>query len=408
MRGLAATTAGLLRMRRQWEQMAAGAGHLPGAGASAAPTASRLTLVRDFGSNPGALEMFTYVPASLPPAPALVVVLHGCTQTAAAYDYGSGWSDLADRHGFVLVYPQQNAANNQKTCFNWFVPGDIARDEGEALSIRQMVERASRDHGVDPARIFVTGLSAGGAMTAVMLATYPEVFAAGAVVAGLPYGAALNVQQALESMFQGRSMPASELGDLVRAASRHRGPWPRLSVWHGSADAVVKPGNAEELVKQWRDLHGLAETPDARDTVDGQSRRVWRDADGRDVIEAFAIAGMGHGTPLAVGEGEAKAGHASPYMLEAGISSSHHVAAFWGLTATSMPRTDGVALVSPDGTIRLEPKRPNAAKTGAKTRTETRVDATESKPAGPQFSASPLDVNAVIARAFRAAGLTRR
>jgi poly(3-hydroxybutyrate) depolymerase len=267
-----------------------------------------------------------------------------------------------------------------------------------------MVERASRDHGIDPARIFVTGLSAGGAMTAVMLATYPEIFAAGAVVAGLPYGAALNVQQALESMFQGRTMPASKLGDLVRAASPHRGPWPRLSVWHGSADAVVKPGNAEELVKQWRDLHGLAETPDARDTVDGQPRRVWRDAAGREVIEAFAIAGMGHGTPLAVGEGEARMGHAGPYMLEAGISSSHHIAAFWGLTDTRMPRTEGVALVSPDGTIRLEPKRPAAAKT----RTEPHVDATESKRAGPQFRTSPLDVNAVIARAFRAAGLTRR
>jgi poly(hydroxyalkanoate) depolymerase family esterase len=394
MRGLAATTASLARMRQQWEQMAARASRLPGAGPATPAVPSRLSPVSEFGTNPGALEMFTYVPDHLPPAPALVVVLHGCTQSAAAYDHGSGWSDLADRHGFVLVYPQQNAANNQKTCFNWFVPGDIARDRGEALSIRQMVERASRDHGIDPARIFVTGLSAGGAMTAVMLATYPELFAGGAVVAGLPYGAALNVQQALESMFQGRSLPGSRLGDLVRAASPHRGPWPRLSVWHGSADAVVKPGNAEELVKQWSNLHGLPEEPSARDIVDGQSRRTWRDAGGRAVMEAFAIAGMGHGTPLATGAGEGKAGHAGPYMLEAGISSTDHIAAFWGLTETRMPATDGIAVVSPDGTIRLDAKRP-----AAKTRVEPRVE--------PPSRAATLDVNAIIARAFRAAGLNR-
>ena len=103
-------------------------------------------------------------------APALVVVLHGCTQTAAGYDLGAGWSTLAERYGFVLLLPEQTPANNPKTCFNWFLPGDTARDRGEALSIRQMIEKTIGAHGVDRKRVFITGLSAGGAMTAAMLA----------------------------------------------------------------------------------------------------------------------------------------------------------------------------------------------------------------------------------------------
>src|SRR5918998_828227 len=98
-------------------------------------------------------------------------------QTAAGYDHGAGWSMLADRYGFVLLFPEQRQANNQRLCFNWYQSGDIERGRGEPLSIRQMIERMVRDHNVDPRRVFVTGLSAGGAMTSVMLATYPELFA---------------------------------------------------------------------------------------------------------------------------------------------------------------------------------------------------------------------------------------
>jgi poly(hydroxyalkanoate) depolymerase family esterase len=158
--------------------------------------------------------MFKYVPAQ--PEPALVVVLHGCTQTAANYDLGAGWSTLADRYGFVLLLPQQQASNNLNSCFNWFLADDIERGKGEARSIRQMVETMILDHGIDRGRVFVTGLSAGGAMTSVMLATYPDMFAAGAVIAGLPYRTATNVKEAFESMFQVRARSAREWGDLVR------------------------------------------------------------------------------------------------------------------------------------------------------------------------------------------------
>jgi len=297
------------------------------------PAFTHLTEVYEFGTNPGALRMFKYVPPVLArPNSALVVVLHGCTQTAAGYDLGAGWSTLADRYGFALLLPQQRASNNPKKGFNWFLPGDIGRGKGEALSIRQMVETMIIEHKIDRSRVFVNGLSAGGAMAAVMLATYPELFAAGAVIAGLPFGTAANVKEAFESMFHVRARPAHEWGDLVRSASRHRGPWPRISVWHGGADPVVKRENADQTVKQWIDVHGLDHEPTMVETVDGYPRQVWRNRAGHNVIESYTIPSMAHGTPLATGSSDKHCGVPGAFLLEVGISSSYHIAKFWGLT----------------------------------------------------------------------------
>ncbi len=248
---------------------------------------SRLKETAEFGANPGALRMFSFVPDNLAKPSPLVVVLHGCTQTADGYDAGAGWSTLADRYGFALLMPQQQPANNANTCFNWFLPEDTARGHGEPASIRHMIEHMAHGAGIDRRRIFITGLSAGGAMTSVMLATYPEIFAGGAIIAGLPYGIAGNVQEALKGMFQPSSRPASELGDLVRHASKHKGPWPKLSVWHGSADRTVNPANGDDVVKQWLDVHRLPTAPMSQSTVDGYPRQVWWNADGETVIEVL-------------------------------------------------------------------------------------------------------------------------
>src|SRR5437773_5920599 len=233
---------------------------------------TRLIEKKPRGSNPGALRMFSYVPADLPNAPALVVVLHGGLQTAAAYDLGAGWSTLADRYGLALLMPEQQRSNNTLNCFNWFLPEDSERGKGEALSISQMIKQMRLDHGIDPSRIFITGLSAGGAMTSVMLATYPEVFAGGAIIAGLPYGAAATVQEAFHVMAQARVRSSRTWGDRVWQASPHQGPWPKVSVWHGSADETVSVCNADEIIKQWTDLHGLSLRPTAADIVDGIPR----------------------------------------------------------------------------------------------------------------------------------------
>ena len=143
------------------------------------PANDRLAALPPIADNPGKLAGRLYVPNNIAgPAP-LVVVLHGCTQNAALYDHGSGWSALADKHGFILLFPEQNRTNNPLLCFNWFLPDDSGRGMGEAASIANMIAAVKAAHDVDPDRVFVTGLSAGGAMASVMLATYPELFAAG-------------------------------------------------------------------------------------------------------------------------------------------------------------------------------------------------------------------------------------
>lgn len=290
----------------------------------------RLQDVGSFGTNPGALNAKCHIPAQIASKPALVVVLHGCTQTAEGYDRGAGWSQLADDHGFILLFPEQQRGNNPNLCFNWFSPADNARDRGEALSIRQMIATMVDTHGIDTSRIFVTGLSAGGAMTSILLATYPELFAGGAIIAGLPFGAASNVPQALEAMRTPGNASSGQLGDRVRSASDHAGPWPRVSVWHGTADTVVNRANADAILAQWLSVHGLDDMPSATRNVAGHSYRIWNDAAGSALVEDYRIADMGHGTPLAT-TGEEACGTVMPHMLEAGISSTRRIAASWGL-----------------------------------------------------------------------------
>jgi len=407
------------RYRRQWETV------MEASGAATAPlrmpdAPSRLTEIAGFGSNPGNLRMLTYVPDNITPSPALVVVLHGCTQNAAGYDHGSGWSALADRYGFVLLYAEQQEANNPKRCFNWFQPGDIERDRGETHSIRQMVEHAVRRHGVDRSRIFVTGLSAGGAMTSTMLATYPEVFAGGAIVAGLPYHCATSVPEAFECMFQGQTRSAHEWGDLVRNASPHRGPWPTISVWHGSADATVKPMNAGEIIKQWANVHAISSDPTSSDTVNGFPHRTWTDASGRTVIEEYVITGMAHGTPLAVGNDENSYGAAGPFLLDVGISSSYRIAQFWGLTETAIddmqepvdekPAPQVVHEAHPFVVHAHEVHKPEVRKPDMQ---EPEVQMPKApftqngKDGGRKSAQSHLDIGAVITKALRAAGLMK-
>ena len=127
---------------------------------------SALAQVSTFGSNPGNLNMYVYRPDNLPANAPLVVAMHGCTQNANVYYSNSGWPKYADQWGFALVFPEQKSANAANACFNWFTAGDVERGNGEALSIKQMVDYALTSYGLNPARVYVTGLSAGGGMTA--------------------------------------------------------------------------------------------------------------------------------------------------------------------------------------------------------------------------------------------------
>ena len=399
-----------LAQRRTWARLMQAAGQMRSAATENDSRSSHLRETQNFGSNPGALRMFSHLPPQTSAGCALVVVLHGCTQSAAGYDRGAGWSTLANRFGFALLLPEQQRCNNPNGCFNWFQPGDIKRGRGEALSIRQMVGKMVSDQGIDPKRVFITGLSAGGAMTSVMLATYPDVFAGGAIIAGLPFGAASNVQQAFENMFQCPPRSARAWGDLVRHASPHKGPWPRVSVWHGGADATVIPSNADEIIKQWTNVHDLSTTPSAKTVVDGYPRQVWSDEAGNELIESYSITNMAHGTPLATGAADDNCGAVGPFLLEVGISSSYHIVKFFGLTTGDVRHIASarkeIMTIAPAQLYAsgAEPSPPNPGVIEG----EVLHPALHADPKTARIpGAVPLDIGAVITKALTAAGLMK-
>jgi poly(hydroxyalkanoate) depolymerase family esterase len=313
----------------------------------AAPAGVRLSEVSAFGPNPGALRMLTYKPPGLRPGAPLVVLLHGCGQSAEALAVGSGWIDLADRRGFALLCPEQTRGNNRGRCFNWFQPIDVRREGGEAASIRRMIDHFSAHARLDQRRVFITGLSAGGSMALAMLATAPELFAAGAVIAGVAYGAASSPGDALLAMTLGTARSPASLADAVRRASRHAGPWPRLAVWQGLADRTVAPANARRIVAQWVDLLGLDPTPSEVDALAGQTVSRWRNSAGRAVLELHLVEGMAHGAPLAA-TGPDGLGREGPFLLETGLSSTQEIARSWGLLDQPKPPREPTVKPSPN------------------------------------------------------------
>ena len=278
--------------------------------------------------------MFTFVPAQLQKPRALVVVLHGCGQTAAGYDLGAGWSTLAKHYGFALLMPEQQRVNNANSCFNWFNPEDTAREQRRG----RLDPADDRAHGRAitasiRSRVFITGLSAGGAMTSVMLATYPEVFAAGAVIAGLPYGIATQCARGAErhvpfAARAGRANSAISCAMPRIIAGRGRNcrcgtaaptapsipATPTRSSSSGSTCMICRPRRCRKAM------------------VDGYPRQVWWNADGETVVESYTITDMAHGTPLGLADNDQRYGAQGAFLIEAGISSSYHIAKFFGLT----------------------------------------------------------------------------
>ncbi len=286
--------------------------------------------IEPFGSNPGNLRM-RLLPASGPSRP-LVVALHGCTQTATGFADGSGWRRLAEANDFTLLLPEQRATNNRKTCFSWFEPRDTRRGEGEVESIRQMILHVLAVCRSDARRVYVTGLSAGGSMACALLATYPELFAGGAIVAGLPYGAADSAAEAFDCMFVGRTREPRLWGDAVRIAAPSPARWPTVAIWQGTADSVVKPINAGELVKQWTNVHGVAAQVPLEDDIGATTRRVWRNEAKRPCVIEYSVPGLGHGMPV---DDDAPP---APFFLPAGIDAAEQIAGDFEILRTQRTR----------------------------------------------------------------------
>jgi feruloyl esterase len=246
-------------------------------------------------------------------------------------------------------------------------------------------------------------------MTSVMLAVYPEVFAGGAIIAGLPFGIASNVREALGGMMQSTSRPSDKLGDLVRKASKHKGPWPKVSVWHGSADRTVNPGNADEIVKQWLDVHGLPSAPMSTGDVDGHPRDVWWNDEGETVVESYTITDMAHGTPLGLAGNDERYGAEGAFLIEAGISSSYHIAGFFGLTerVSEAPKPEVRNGAKPPITPSAATVSLQSSDLAATLWSRANKPVRQTKPVPCEPKRRGIDVGAVITRALTAAGLMK-
>jgi poly(hydroxyalkanoate) depolymerase family esterase len=230
----------------------------------------------------GSRRYRTYVPASAQGTPrGLVLMLHGCTQTPEDFAVGTGMNRVAEAEGLVVVYPAQTRSDNSMACWNWFRPGDQARGAGEPALLAELAQAAAAAHGVPADRIFVAGLSAGGAMAAVLAGTYPDVFAAAGVHSGLAHGCANDVLSAFAAM----------RGDGV--AGTPPATVARLFVVHGTADTTVHPSNARRIAAASR--HG-GELRSERGEAGGRryARAVAVNADGRPALEVLMVEGAAH------------------------------------------------------------------------------------------------------------------
>jgi poly(hydroxyalkanoate) depolymerase family esterase len=260
----------------------------------------------------GRHSYFVYTPKSYQvasPTP-LIVMLHGCTQTAEDFATGTSMNRLAEQYGFVVLYPQQSSLVNPRRCWNWFLPENQQRGSGEPARIVGMVNSLRRETNrwsIDPARMYVAGLSAGASMAVILGATYPDLFAAIGVHSGLAYRAATNVRSAFQAMRRGGPDPL-QMGRAAYAAMGNCARTVPTMVFHGTNDLTVIAANGDQVAQQWMHTNHLASgqayTADFHRPTQATSGVVakgypyvvatWRASDGEEVQSYWKIGGMGH------------------------------------------------------------------------------------------------------------------
>lgn len=289
-----------------------------------------------FGTNPGHLRMLLHQPVgNSTDSAALVVVLHGCSQDAKSVSRLTGWNKLADSLGFYVLYPQTRTVNNAGSCFNWFSPKHNQREKGEVRSIRSQINYMMRMYPIKKDKVFVVGLSAGGAMTVAMLACYPELFSAGACLAGGPYGGAKDLWESGKMMVGSDKRSAEDWAELVRSQNPDfSGSYPRLIISHGMKDPVVNVSNADELNKQWRGLLNLKDEADSLDYNFQDEERISRHSwtlDGDEVLIDYRIQDLGHRLLVDPGDALDQGGKTGMFGLDIDFHSTYWIAKDFGL-----------------------------------------------------------------------------
>jgi acetylxylan esterase len=273
--------------------------------AAAPASAATLTEVTNFGTNPSNLQMYLYVPDRLAaPAPILVAV-HYCTGSGPAFYSGSQFASLADRYGYIVIYPSVTRASK---CFDVSSPQALRHDGGsDPVGIVSMVRYVQQRYTTDPNRVFATGVSSGAMMTNVLLGDYPDVFRAGAAFAGVPFGcfATTNGSEWNSECANGTIIrTAQEWGDLVRNAfPGYTGARPRMQLWHGTNDETLRYPNFGEEIKQWTNVLGLSQTPSSTDSPQaGYTRTRYGGTGGQAPVEAISMQGVPHNLPVDAAE----------------------------------------------------------------------------------------------------------
>ncbi len=263
-------------------------------------SAAQLTEVTNFGNNPSNLRMHLYVPDSVKPKPAVLVALHYCTGSGPAFYSGTEFASLADRYGFIVIYP---SATRSGQCFDVSSPQALRRDGGsDPVGIRSMVDYVQRTYGSDPDRVYVTGASSGAMMTNVLLGNYPDVFRAGAAFMGVPHSCFATTDgsswNSLCANGQINRTP-QEWGDLVRAAyPGYTGPRPRVQLWHGTEDNILRYPNFGEEIEQWTNVLGVSQAPAYTDQPQANWIRTRYSGTGPQApVEAISVQGAGHTLP---------------------------------------------------------------------------------------------------------------
>ncbi|HEY3870894.1 MAG TPA: PHB depolymerase family esterase [Actinocrinis sp.] len=375
-----------------------------GSAAPARANTSTLNQVTSFGSNPGALQMYDYVPTTTTAASApLVVALHGCTQQASDYYNDSGWPKYADQWGFDLVFPQQTSSNNAEECFDFFTPSDDSRGDGEAASIIQMVQYMEAHYSINPSRVYVTGLSAGGGMTADLLADYPDVFASGSIDSGLPAQCATSETGAFTCMDGSVSNSVAQWAALAKNSDPgYSGSWPTVQIWQGTADYTVSTANSTELMDQWTGVWGISQTASSTASLTGgTSESIYDNAAGSPVVETFAISGMGHGLAVNPGSATDQCGATGAYFLSY-ICSTYYAATFWGLQNGSTASATASASASPS-TSPTHSASPSASPSASHTPT---ASASPSSTYTPQCFTASNYAQTQAGRAYQSGGYT--
>src|SRR5512138_3078465 len=263
--------------------------------------AASLVEVTDFGTNPTGLRMYLYVPNSVTTRPPILLALHYCTGSGPAFYSGTEFASLADRYGFIVIYP---SATRSGSCWDVSSPQALQHNGGsDPVGLISMVTYVEQHNNGDPGRVYVTGASSGAMMTNVLLGDYPDVFKAGAAFMGVPFACFATTDGSMwnSACANGQIIRTpQQWGDLARAAyPGYTGPRPRMQVFHGTTDTTLNYNNFGEEIKQWTNVLGVSQTPAFTDQPQsGWTRTRYGSAGVGAPVEAISIQGVGHSLPL--------------------------------------------------------------------------------------------------------------